>query len=592
MEKNASTRAGGPLVKRERLFVALALFAYVAIQSFAVRSPVFPVDDGREFVWVQKLLHGGLWPYFCIDTFQFFRPAKNLLFALFDALIPIDMALCRIAAILIGAASFFPVLAACRRINDSRGAALTAASSWLLAPTLVSGTAWLSCVNIQLMVAFVALSIVFHDRDNTPASCLFLLLGMLCYESAVSAGPALVAFDFFLRPERFRSGSAWRRYGSYGAITLAFLAVRSASIATGTMQGAFFVGTSRPEKSFAAAYFTLVHLGTWLWPFGRMAVLGAYFHGDVSLSLLAASWVVVAFLAFGALVLHRRRPVLAFGIAFFLLAFLPTSNLLGLGNGPYGDYYLALPSVGLSVAVADAALWANDRLQARAVLPLVVVSVLFAWRLAAVVESMRWASLWANPEQAVESTLQRFPKAFGILFLKANLLVENGRYEEAARLCDEIEELLPSDSPQAIPLFELRATLALEHRKDPAEALRNVERLRSVSNTQESMFQARLLGARVYEELLGDASRAEREYESALSFQGGIYSTIVALDRLARLKALKGERDTAIGLWKRALRLDPANSSLFWNISVALREEGREAEADEMKAKALRLAGR
>ena len=76
------------------------------------------------------------------------------------------------------------------------------------------------------------------------------------------------------------------------------------------------------------------------------------FDAKEMLYYLVASWLTVAFMIYAAIRLRNCMPYVAFGICWFIAAFAPVSNLLPMFNGPFADYYLGLPSIGLSIAVA------------------------------------------------------------------------------------------------------------------------------------------------------------------------------------------------------------------------------------------------
>ena len=72
----------------------------------------------------------------------------------------------------------------------------------------------------------------------------------------------------------------------------------------------------------------------------------------------------------------------------------------------------------------------------------------------------------------------------------------------------------------------------------------------------------------VYEDLKGDPILAESEYESALRGNWGV-ALVPCADRLARLKACSGKLDEAIALWEKAMKVDPGNDAIGWNLNAA-----------------------
>lgn len=575
--------------KMEKLVAALVVVLYVAIQSFGATAPLFPADDANELFLVRTFGDGAWWRWLGPDAFGLFRPVKNLLFMLFDWMLPWGgVVSCRAVAIAVGVLSFFPVRTFCRRIVGP-WTAIAVSAIWLLSPTLVSSVSWLSCLNIQVMAAFSALVLVFHDQNRPLCAALFLVAAQCSYESAVAAGPVVVAFDFFLRPERFRTRKAWGRYVFYAGLTVAYLVVRTLAGSAGGLHGSL-AGASRLEVAFASAYFTFTHLSIWLWPFGRMAAFGSYVRGEVPFAGLCLCWLLVASMAAAALGLRRRRPLLAFGIAMFLIAFLPTSNILGFGNGPYGDYYLGFASIGLALAVVDATSWPAGSLGKHPVALFALLAPVSCWRMGAAVEAARWASLWRDGWSVCMAGVRTFPNSFSNRHLLAKLAIDANRYEEALAICAEIEAILPPGSDHLALVYMVRALAALNVDRDPDRAFDALDRMREVAREGSSEFYYHHYRGCVFDDLFNDVASAEREYVAALSCKERVDS-VPTYDRLARLKAICGELNEAVGLWRRAIQLDPYNVAVILNLSTALRQSGDQKGADELKSRAMSLAG-
>ncbi len=557
---------------RRAIFSALIIAVYIVIQLFAVSGPFFLMDDAQELSHVRSL--ESWWQVFGADSFQLFRPVKNLIFSLF-ALFPEDMVpLCRVFAIVIGCMSFFPVLALFRRVFGNERQALLASAVWLLAPTLVSSTAWLSCVNIQVMCALGALAIVLHDKAfegnafrpsfvAAATACLFVACGS--YEQAVAVGPIAVIFDFYLRPERFKSKKVILVYAVYAFVTVLYLLLRGKVGSVSTLNGSFD-NVNRLDIVLASAYFTCWHFFVWLWPFGNMSPTGSYSLGDVSSVALVGCWIVVLTLGILSLTLRRRSPFLAMGIAFALVGFLPVSNILGFGNGPYGDYYMGLPSMGLSIVIVTVcgslfAVKGSLRL-----LGFSLCAILATTRIFAVPEAARWAWLWSDGVRALESGIEAFPSTFENRKLYASVCFESGRLDNLRECCDWLESHLKPDSEQRALVYLVRALVALNKENDAAIAMRNLDAAQRVDNRGSYRGITRFYRGCVFEDLLGDMKSAENEYRLSVASKWSVDSPLAA-DRLARLLAIRGELDEAEALWEKAARYKPNDVSIRHNLA-------------------------
>ena len=588
----ADSRSG----KLRKILCVLVPFVYGAVMLPSVTGKLFVADDPVELEFVRalpvvRLLSGH-------DAFDLFRPVKNAIWLAFSALEPFSVEWCHVFAIAIGILSFFPVLALCRRISSSAWKALAAASAWLLSPTLVSSVAWLSCVNIQIMVAFAALAIVFHDTAWNGGSFrpsrmvlagVFLFLALVSYECAVAVAPILLAFDWILRPERLRNRLAWLPHTFNWSIVLLYLFLRHIAGAKGTMGGQWIEAT-RGQLIVSSPWFALQHIASWFWPFGRFSVGGSYVWGEVSIMILAlcavAGFAVLAL----AWALRGRHPALSFSVLFAVLALAPVCNCLGFGNGPYGDYYLALASVGLAAGSVEIA-WCLAEAKGRWRIPAFSAVAAFALvRAAAVPEAARWAHLWTSGDLAYAEATRNFPDS--LLNLTGSLfgLMAEGRWEDVLSSGDRIEAKVGPDSPRMAGVYYSRFAHALDVTKDRDRAVEMLDRFAAVTDPDETGKQVLFHRGRISEILDQDMENAERCYEKALSGRWDI-GLLPCADRLARLKALRGELAEAIALWEKARTISPNNASVFWNLSIAYRDSGDVEKSAEMLEKARVLTG-
>jgi len=74
------------------------------------------------------------------------------------------------------------------------------------------------------------------------------------------------------------------------------------------------------------------------------------------------SWSCLGILSWGAWRLRKEAPAVGIGLLVYLAWFFPVSNLVPLRNGPYADYYLVLPSIGLAMAFVGVLQAASARL--------------------------------------------------------------------------------------------------------------------------------------------------------------------------------------------------------------------------------------
>lgn len=577
MEHNISESNQSPKLRNALLI--LVPFVYGAVMLQSVTGELFLADDPGEMDFVRiRTLPQLLFGY---DAFGLFRPVKNLLWIVFSRLAPIGIDWCHVVAIAIGILSFFSLLALCRRIFKDDWKALAASSVWILSPTLVSSAAWLSCVNIQLMAVFAALTIIFHDMawdgDRFRASRiafagLFLFLALVSYECAVAVAPILLAFDCLLRSQRLRDRKAWFVHGIYWSIVFLFLVLRHFSGSVGTTGGRWIEAT-RGQLIVSSPWFAMQHVASWFWPFGRFSVGGSYVWGEVSGAILVGCATIGIVILGFALMARKNRPALSFGIFFSLFGLAPVCNCLGLGNGPYGDYYLTLASIGLAVGIIEGSWWLMEA-KGPWRIPSVFIVIAFAIiRVAAVPEAARWAHLWTRYDLAYAEAAKNFPDSLQNKSGAIQDYVNEGRWEEALEIGNQIENTVGSDSPKMTGIYLVRAAYATNVEKDANKAFSFLDRAESVNAGNVSENYLHLLRGLVYDDVLNDENLAEREFEAALGEPWDCDAARCA-NRLARRLAIRGETSRAVELWERAAKVNPNDVTVLWNLFNAYHDAG------------------
>lgn len=562
--------------KVRKILLLLVPFVYAAVQLQSVTNRLFISDDPGEMVFVRAL---PLWRLlFGFDAFGLFRPVKNLLFLAFSRLEPLGLEWCHAIAIAIGIASFYAVFVLLRRVFGSEWKALAAAAAWILSPTLVSSAAWLSCLNIQVMAAFAALAIVFHDKawdggafrsSRFFLACVFLFLALVSYECAIALAPILLAFDLTLRPVRLHDRRTWISHGCYWTVEILFLLLRHFAGAKGTAGGRWIEAT-RGQLVLSSPYFALQHVASWFWPFGRFSIGGSYVWGEVSGWNLAVCAMLGVGVLVAAFLLWKRRPALSFSLLFAILGLIPVCNFLGLGNGPYGDYYLTLASIGIAAGSVEIAWWFVAAKGKWMVPARSVVAAFVLARAAAVPEAARWAHLWTRYDLAYAESAKNYPNSVQNLNGSLIALGAEGKWEEVLETGRRIEDMVGADSRMMQGVYIVRMEHAILREKDKPKALSLLDRFIAVSDPAETGGVARFYRGVVAEVLDEDPETAEREYEAALEWNWD-KNLVSCANSLAKLKDRRGEHSEAIALWERARGIDADNPTVLWNLAQAYR---------------------
>ncbi len=426
-----------------------------------MHSPLF-TDDIHQ---LDKSMHLSSWTQiFKTDVFGFYRPVKNALF-LFAA--PYQNNL--VGWHWIGLLAYLAATAGVYRIAficlGSAGSALLAACLWALSPTCVSTALWLSCANMSIAIVFAACVFHFHERwavnpslGSLAASLLFFALSLLCYESMIAVPALLFVRDFQQRRLAFNRETILR-YGLYSVVALIFLIIRhqlsAKNVGGDNFHPGFAPDTTSAQLCISSPWFLWRHFLMWIFPFGKIELLGSYaWLRSASVASLAFGYVFFLGVLATAAFTWRRCPAISYGLLFFVVASLPAGNFLPCFNGPINDAYVTIPSIGLAIVFAAGCKmlireFLKRRRQAESgmVAVLVVLGLLLVYRLPVCGAYFRyWAGVWANPVELMLLTTETRPFQFQPKAYASVLLYSRGYIEQAQVLAQEVIQEAPWDT--------------------------------------------------------------------------------------------------------------------------------------------------
>ncbi len=272
----------------------------------------------------------------------------------------------------------------------------------------------------ELLAALLGL-LALSQRNRPLLAGAFLLLALLSKEGAVAV-PALAPLLWWRRPDRPARREMAVLLGALVAAVAAYLLLRS------LVHGNIF-WTFRPYEVDNPLV-----LGDWptrvrtaLMIVGQnLALCFVPYHLSADYSFLqiplVASWTEPRFLLWtalpaialgGALAVRRTHPDFARGLAWFLLALFPVSNLVVLIGTIRGERLLYLPSVGTCLVLAEAL---TILLAARRRLAWTLVALLLA-TLGLV--AARRNLVWRNHETVLAATVADSPRGLNAHYLLA-----------------------------------------------------------------------------------------------------------------------------------------------------------------------------
>ena len=448
----------------------------------------------------------------------------------------------------------------------SRIPALAAGLLFAFHPIHTEAVAWVSGLP---ELAFTLLVLVLLTRGLPPGrkgaaaaatTGLCFLAALLFKETAATLLPLMIALDLLLE----RSGGAPRPFARYAPLAAAlavYAAIRFAVMGgLGRMPLLAPYGAMEPSAYAANALrFFSLYLEKLLVPFP----LNAVHHFSPLRSLaegtaLAGAGVVAAS---GALVLAtaRRAPRLCFALLLVLVPLLPVLLVPAFSPTPFGERYLYLPSVGLSLAVALLVERVDTRWRRFAAPAAAAFGLLLAAFLSATVARN---GVWKDDLSLFSDAVARSPESEIANRSLGRALMEAGRDDEAVARLRAALESNPS-SPRT--RFHLaRALLKLGR---ASAAVSELERVLAASPGLEVMA--------VLAEAYGEAGRfddavALRRQMVALRPESAPDRNLLGID-LGRA----GRYDDAAEQFELAVRLDPGEPAFRRNLERAAKGAGR-----------------
>ena len=564
--------------------LALAVLITLLFYQFRTAPPL--LDDVDEMDYIQS--RPGISELFRQDCYGLFRPVKNMLFLLVTRTGPVRPIIWHGLSWLLFLTVTGLAWAVFRRLLRQAGWAMAAAALFALAPTQVSSLAWFSCANILAMTGLLLAALLAYDEARQRAAAaawpFWLLaataygLALFSYESALCFPVLLILWDAVRGRPTWCSSSSRRAYFGFALLAVGYAALRYA------VRGQFHLDNEniQPQPAWhltlASAWFTVDHLSLWLWPFGRQNLLGTFvWQPSLMGARLLPAWGLAGGVALTLFLLRHRRPLVAFGGVWFVVAFLPTSNFIPLRSGPFADYYLVLPSFGLALVLTDLLRWLWARQvetrrvrRATALGALALVCLLTVWRGAAAAEGLVWASAWNSPVDLLQRTLAARPESYAAEHNLARLYLINGQLEEARHAAEKAQQQAPWSGQAWMVLGDVHT------RQGRAQAaLACYEKAAALRPGDGYPLSGR---GYVYETLLNDAPQAETCYRQALALRW-TSSSLTAAINLSRLLAMSRRLDEALQVIAAALQHAPAAAELHHNAALACQQKGDLAAA-------------
>lgn len=310
------------------------------------------------------------------------------------------------------------------------------------------------------------------------------------------------------------------------------------------------------------------------WPTGLAAF---YPHPQETLSLLAVggSLVVLACISLFVLWSAPRRPAIAVGWLWFLIALVPVIGIVQVGSQAYADRYVYVPHIGLFLMVVFGTFdFAMQKSFGRPVW-MIFLALLLA---GCFVATHSQVAVWHGSETLWQHALAIDPDNYVAYYKLGDLRMAEGNFEESAEYFAKVSRLKPkvagAHNNRGIALQQLRRFPEAE--REYAAALQiNPGHPQALGNL------AALVKKR------GDFKSARKLYAKVVEIDPKNPS---ARNQFGLVLGRLGELDEAAKQFEAALIYDSQSADAANNLGMALMQFNRDEEAEKHLRHALKIA--
>ncbi|MBI1357456.1 MAG: tetratricopeptide repeat protein [Acidobacteria bacterium] len=438
---------------------------------------------------------------------------------------------------------------------------------WLLSPIQTESVAYISSRSEVLAATFYLAGlwsfVAWRDRCRWATAGLVMacFVGtVLTKQDKLTLPVAIVLLDYLLLSRCDWRGlkKSWPTYGLFGlGVVAGFLVVVKPVLSAKTAG----FGLDWREYFFTELRMYFRYLGQLAFPFGLnhdpdiapSASLGDHFSWLALLGLLALVGAAVWF--------HRRAPLAAFGVLFFLIALAPTSSFV-----PVADFAaerrMYLPSIGFFLLL----LWVMARLfEYRSKAPYLVTGALLC-----VYAGGAWArsAVWSDELRLWQDAASKSPDKERPWTWIGRIYSQRGQRMQAEQAWQRAAELVkPGSEEEAFLLSNLG--LASAQAKDYDKAIAYYRRALDIFERAPQIW-AQLAVAQIHS---GRTEEGWQSFEKAMTYKARLGPEVFKLRGQELYQA--GRYAEAADDFRRALEFTPDDADAQQNYQIARKAAGQ-----------------
>jgi tetratricopeptide (TPR) repeat protein len=374
----------------------------------------------------------------------------------------------------------------------------------------------------SLSTFFILLSFIFYikyiKRNRLAFYILFSVsfaLSLLSKESSLILLVMLLIYHYVFKRKINRVA-----FASYGVIAFVYIALRLTVLNFGSYQAFSKVPLTERIAGFFYAFPTYIRL--LIWPSDLHMEYGIIRRPPDNPFVLLGMFMFVLFLI-AAFKIRRHNKLVSFSIFFFIAGLIPVCNIYPL-NATLAEHWLYLPSIGFFIIIA----WLLTSLYRKRKFTVFSIILIITAASSLSYLTVKQNRYWQDPVYFYKRTLKYNPKSPRLYANLARLYWQEGRYEEAVRMCKKAIEI------------------------DPAHFV-------AYNNLGNAYLQ------------LGEYEKAKSSFKKAASLKpehptpyGNLGWTYFLLD----------DHDKASKFYRKAIELKPNYSAAYYNLAILYYEKG------------------
>jgi len=458
-------------------------------------------------------------------------------------------------------------------IYKSNFISFTAALLYTLHPIHTEAVAYISGRADPLSSIFMLLTMCFYFKYLQRKHFVWLLgmlvsylLGILSRENAL-----MVPLFIFVYHFAYQKKIAWKPTIAFSFLAVVYVILR----VTETIGG---MGLREPVKTAITARIPgfLVALSSYfkllIWPFDLHMEYGRPLF-PMTDSRAIVGLVIFIVLIFLAMHQRKKRPIITFGILWFLIGLFPVSNIVIVVNAFMAEHWLYFPSMGLFLMLGYAfkELYQKDQWRYGVGFAIAAAAVFFG------VRTHQQNTTWLESVAFYERTRTFAPKSARLRADLGEAYYSKGRKEDALQSTLEAIRLRPSYYAAYSNLGTIYMSLG-----QPEKA---IEAYRNSLRVNPRYFNAWFNLANVYKDRK-EYKKAISAYENAIHYKPSLAN---AYNNVGICYSRIGEKEKAIQYYKQGIKLNPRNNRFYNNLASTYSDLGRHNEAISLYNKALQL---